>query len=503
MKNIIIAIATAGFMTLPAAAEITLSGDAKMGVDYNSGNTDYMSKHSFVHEVNVNFMASGATDGGLSFGTAIDLDGDGAVAYIGSDFGTLSIGDVDPADEIAGSIADIGLFDIGVNDKVHGMMGGTASQLRYDATFGSVSIAVSAGVSEAVEGMPEVRTATHVIPGLEEVKAPVHTIPGQAEVRSPTIIVEGRKPNTWFVSKGDTDVTSYSIDPTLPIDSYTLTSHYDQDLNIQRVSEDINAENDDEDPMLKLTGIMIINQGNDPVNILGYSKKVKEEGDPEFYMPAVDGQDAMKVDDEMSEKIADAFEKYEEAYDLGEDMTVDGNDMAKLVSNDGIEEQTIEGKVLVAAIEDQVIGGETLVEATADITVGGDLITAAVPQVASENQYAFGASFDAGAFTIGAGYDSTKTISLGGGATFGDFSTNALFSKDADDNKGIGLDVGYTMNASTVTLAFSTMKPESGDAMKSYGLGLGHDLGGGAHLNAGFGKVDDSNKASVGLSFAF
>ena len=67
----------------------------------------------------------------------------------------------------------------------------------------------------------------------------------------------------------------------------------------------------------------------------------------------------------------------------------------------------------------------------------------------------------------------------------------------------MGVDMTYTMGASAVTLAYGRHKPEMGEATDAVGMGVTHDLGGGATMNAGFGKVDESNKASIGLMFKF
>ena len=97
-----------------------------MGVDYASEPAGGASKHSFVHEVGIDFTASGTTDGGLTFGGTAGFDtkdtdlNTGTVNVSGS-FGTLTIGDNDAADLTAGGIADIGMNGIGVDDMVEGL----------------------------------------------------------------------------------------------------------------------------------------------------------------------------------------------------------------------------------------------------------------------------------------------------------------------------------------------------------------------------------------------
>ena len=142
--------------------------------------------------------------------------------------------------------------------------------------------------------------------------------------------------------------------------------------------------------------------------------------------------------------------------------------------------------------------------------------------VSAETEFAFGMNFETGGVTIGLGYDSNKTISMGAGFSAGEISTNLLYVKmdDDEDTKdmneeatSMGVDLSYSMGASKVTLAYGRHKPEMDgmEAMDAVGMGVTHDLGGGATMNAGFGKVDtmvdkmivSQNKASIGLMFAF
>ena len=158
MKKLLIASTALSLAGGAAFAEmaITVSGDAEMGVDYASepvadATTGAVgSKHSFVHEVGIDFAASGTTDGGLTFGGSAGFDtGDATVnegtVHVSGSFGKLTIGDNDSADLTAGGIADIGMNGIGVDDMVEGLRGTTANQLRYDNDFGQIKIAISAG----------------------------------------------------------------------------------------------------------------------------------------------------------------------------------------------------------------------------------------------------------------------------------------------------------------------------------------------------------------------
>ncbi|MCY3876542.1 MAG: porin, partial [Rhodobacteraceae bacterium] len=74
MKKLLAATTALTLACGPAVAEITISGDAKFGIEYNSAPTDEngslvnKSKQMLMREIGVDFIGSGTTDGGLSFG---------------------------------------------------------------------------------------------------------------------------------------------------------------------------------------------------------------------------------------------------------------------------------------------------------------------------------------------------------------------------------------------------------------------------------------------------
>ncbi len=467
MKKLLIASTALSLAGGAALAEIKFTGDAELGVDYNSEAGEGMSKHSFVHEVGIDFSGSGTTDGGLSFGGSAGFDtnddtvNEGTVHVSGS-FGKLTIGDNDSADLTAGSIADIGLNGIGVDDMVEGLRGGTANQLRYDNSFGQVSIAISAGTSAAVEG--------------------------ENPVIVPEFTVEGMDATEWYVTDRRTAtlnvVSTFAALPTLaqfdPL--YGLVGVTTTRDNSSDVSVTHDADNDPDTAAVE-------------TNIFGIG--YNDDGD----LTAVDGTT------EASDVQKAAYELYIMAYELGDDGRVGG------VDEDGAEGDKDADKPKVAA-------DVVTTNATEDVVVPEFLVSKGVDAVASETQYAFGMSFDAGGVTIGVGYDSNKTVSMGAGFTAGEISTNLLYVKtdDDDDTKdknesktGMGVDMSYAMGASTVTLSYGRQKPKEGKAMDAVGMGVTHDLGGGATMNAGFGKVDKmmdgkivgQNKASIGIGFKF
>ena len=468
MKKLLIASTALSLAGGAAFAEMafTLSGDAKMGVDYNSEAAGGKSKHEFKHEVGVDFTGSGTTDGGLTFGGSAGFDTNDDMVNLGTvhvsgSFGTLTIGDNDPASLLSGGIADIGLNGIDVDDKVEDLREGTAAQLRYDNSFGQIKIAISAGTSAAVEEMDAVY---RMVPEI--------TIPNTGS--DPTSATE------WYVVDRRSGMNSkvvhiYADLPTIdqfdPLYGLVAVST-DRSVSDVSVTHD---HDDDEDTAVQETNIFGI----------GYN----DDGE----LTAADGTTDATPAQEA------AYDLYIAAYNLGDDGRVGGVTAPDAKEGD-MDADTVKeegGAVTTNAMEGT---GDIVIPAG---TVDDILISEAVEGKDSETQYAFGMSFEAGGVTIGVGYDSNKTVSMGAGFSAGEVSTNLLYVKTDDDTTGMGVDMTYTMGASAVTLAYGRQKPEEGEATDAVGMGVTHDLGGGATMNAGFGKVDESNKASIGLSFAF
>lgn len=167
MKKVLFA-STALVMTAGvAAAEVTISGSANMGLKHDGSTTT-------VHnEIDFDVKGSGETDGGLSFGASIDLDAssdDSAnnqskvldaggtdttdrvngstvsdpevfIAYNGL---TLTVGDIGEASD-QGGLSDVGYDGIGIDNvaEITDAAGFGSHDVRVDYAFGDVSVAVS------------------------------------------------------------------------------------------------------------------------------------------------------------------------------------------------------------------------------------------------------------------------------------------------------------------------------------------------------------------------
>lgn len=165
MKKILLATTilagTAGF----AAAEVAISGYAEMGIigGANVGDTQ------FYQDVEVTFTMTGETDGGLSFGAAIDLDEtnvdnfahSGTAVFISGAFGKLTMGDTDGGFDWAlsetgmgTSIADDHTSHVGYSGN--GGLDGTydGQIVRYEYSAGDLGLAASIELDDNGAGDP-------------------------------------------------------------------------------------------------------------------------------------------------------------------------------------------------------------------------------------------------------------------------------------------------------------------------------------------------------------
>ena len=181
MKKVLLT-STALFALSGAAAfaEITFSGEAEMGIAGGTGEVDVIPVDSagvegdeikfdqtapaqFWNDVDVSFIMTGETDGGLAFGAEVELfdpqddlsgpfgEGDYSI-FVSGDFGTVTMGDTDGALDFvltdAGNIANPG--SINDAETVHlGYEGsyldgsGDGQIVRYDYSFDAFTFAAS------------------------------------------------------------------------------------------------------------------------------------------------------------------------------------------------------------------------------------------------------------------------------------------------------------------------------------------------------------------------
>ena len=131
------------------AEGVSISGSADMGVKHSE------SEVSWVSNFDVGFSASGTTDGGLTFGASAKMKskagGDGVVGessvYVSGEAWKVSIGDVDPASDMAKTLPDVGYDGLDVDDQAEDAVGSTAADAKASFTLGTASLGITTGVA--------------------------------------------------------------------------------------------------------------------------------------------------------------------------------------------------------------------------------------------------------------------------------------------------------------------------------------------------------------------
>ena len=155
MKKILLATSVLAATTGFAAAEVTVSGSARMGVVYNGAANDTF----FSSRVRVVFNMVGTTDGGLEFGASVradqiggnggtstgDTNGDSTV-YVAMNGLKLTMGDVGGAsDALVGQVSGVGYEGFIDGLQEIGFIGTTKTAVYAEYTTGALTFGVSSG----------------------------------------------------------------------------------------------------------------------------------------------------------------------------------------------------------------------------------------------------------------------------------------------------------------------------------------------------------------------
>jgi outer membrane protein OmpU len=162
MKKILLATSALVMVAGAAAAEVAVSGSARMGLIYDGEDT-YMTSR-----VRVVFSMSGETDTGLSFGASVRNDqigngnntgyptgtanGDSTV-YISGAFGKLTFGDVDSAaNALVGHVSGVGLTGLDDLNELR-YLGHEKTAALYEYSAGDLTFGLSAGQINDTDGV--------------------------------------------------------------------------------------------------------------------------------------------------------------------------------------------------------------------------------------------------------------------------------------------------------------------------------------------------------------
>ena len=146
MKKILLAttalVATTGF----AAAEMTWSGSANLGMKYSDNGTTTLHE-----EIDLGMAATGETDGGIGWKVEMGLDSnvsdataagavDGGSVCISGDFGTIRVGNVSTAGTSIG-LPDVGFDTIGIDDAAEkGRNAGAGHDVQWNYAMDDIAL---------------------------------------------------------------------------------------------------------------------------------------------------------------------------------------------------------------------------------------------------------------------------------------------------------------------------------------------------------------------------
>ena len=182
MEKFLLATTAIVAFSTAAYAEVTISGNAELGVAYADNEDDVdledgevgVDDNALFHtDIDVTFTMTGGTDSGLAFGASVDLsdaigDGDGAEGtdddnddggvnmFISGGFGVLTMGDTNGALDQA--TTEVGFNATSIRDAhehagwngVNGLDGTFDGQImRYDYTIGDYTFSASAELDDA------------------------------------------------------------------------------------------------------------------------------------------------------------------------------------------------------------------------------------------------------------------------------------------------------------------------------------------------------------------
>jgi outer membrane protein OmpU len=162
MKKILLASSAMALFAGAAAADVTVTGTARMGLVHGyvtdtdgSGTIDAAdgTNTAFSSRFRVIFTASGDSDSGFTFGASVRNDqigtgntnnGDSTV-FISGAFGKLTMGDTgNAADALVGQVSGVGYTGIGDYNEI-GWLGRDSTGAMYEYSAGAFTLGVGAG----------------------------------------------------------------------------------------------------------------------------------------------------------------------------------------------------------------------------------------------------------------------------------------------------------------------------------------------------------------------
>ncbi len=487
---------------------ISLSGSAGLGATFKgatenaAGTKTNEAATSFNHFAKVTLTGSGVTDGGLTFGAKVRVNTDkvdDAEVHIGGESWTLTVGDVDPASELAFSLGDVG-FDgnLGVDDVAEKFAGDygvkDVSDARLDLSFGVAKIAVSVGVTpgtayQAATDASATHKVTTKISGLPAaVASPAAGPAGDAarqsnadraallaffgkdhsltftSLKDQTNILDTIAPSGYYLTRPEGSVwqtvslgTGENIVERRIVEVY----QFDHDSNPSTDPIDVyTLDPDGDDDWTNIADGMDVPSIN-AFNAMGLSRKMAPVTDGTYNIFRIKGRSDKALDAVIAaaRKAKADFEALKQGDDgyiaPGTARTAELNRLTDAVSRAEADRRCETG----AAQSYTPVGGESVQVCAArtgananhtDVQISDAVVTASGVDLTAftaamaekmatkqKTNWALGTSVAVGPTTLGFGIDSEKKLQASVGASFGDFGGSIFYAQqDADTPSG-------------------------------------------------------------------
>ena len=245
MKKLLLATTALTLSAGVAAADVSLSGDARMGLLYDGSDVNLTSR------ARVTFTLSGETDSGMAFGGSFRADNAGGAAagtagsvFISGEFGRLAFGDVAGAARSAtGDLHGVGLTGLGDRNEMqyvdrlsNGINGTAALALGANPEVGPdldalTTLGVGFNVNTGLNSLPRA-LYTYSIDGFSVYASVAYSKSNRLGVTdlSLTDPVDGFRVDTalGLSAPVSTTLTEFSVGASYEIDGFMVAAGYEQ-----------------------------------------------------------------------------------------------------------------------------------------------------------------------------------------------------------------------------------------------------------------------------------
>jgi outer membrane protein OmpU len=225
MKKILLAstalVATTGF----AAAEMSWSGSANMGMKYSDNGTTRLH-----NEIDLGMAATGETDGGIGWKVEMGIDSnvsdasateavDGGSVSLTGDFGTIRVGNVSTAGTSIG-LPDVGFDTIGIDDAAEkGRNAGAGIDVQWNYAMDDIALMGSFGTSSDAMAISAKWTSGALSIGVSHAAAGA-TGGADATAASIGTSVGGFSVNMMAASHSTSALDSVGLSASMPVDGF-------------------------------------------------------------------------------------------------------------------------------------------------------------------------------------------------------------------------------------------------------------------------------------------